>query len=305
MVTYISSAYDGQYPDGVVPVFDDAFPSAVTECISESSSPNIRSVCNDPYLIGYITDNELPWNLNTLDTYLTWRQDNPNRVAAEQWMADNKIAELTNDVRQRFTAWCMERYFTIVLNEIRKHDQNHMYLGCKFDDWNNVLLNRYAFETAGKYMDAVSIDFYYRWNIDPVLLRKWEQWSGKPCLITEWYVTGADSSLANTDCAGWEVQTQKERGFYYMSTVCDFVRSGVCVGWHWFRYKDIVSENANRGVFKADFSGYDDCLDMMRKTNANVYNLIGCSLKEEEGVSGMWNAPLLDFIADGSFGLDN
>ena len=44
-------------------------------------------------------------------------------------------------------------------------------------------------------------------------MNNWGEWSGKPFLITEWYVKGEDSGLPNATGAGWNVPTQDDRNF--------------------------------------------------------------------------------------------
>jgi len=45
----------------------------------------------------------------------------------------------------------------------------------------------------------------------------WTGESGKPFLVTEWYTKGEDSGYPNTSGAGWNVPTQRDRGWFYQN----------------------------------------------------------------------------------------
>ena len=44
--------------------------------------------------------------------------------------------------------------------------------------------------------------------------------------------------MKNLTGAGWTVATQQERGWFYQNFTLALIESQVCVGWHWFKYKD-------------------------------------------------------------------
>ena len=71
-----------------------------------------------------------------------------------------------------------------------------MYLGSR--NTGEGRLDEEMFRVLGKYADAISINYYDSWTPDTKLLAMWERESGKPEIITEWYVKGADSGMPNT-----------------------------------------------------------------------------------------------------------
>ena len=62
------------------------------------------------------------------------------------------------------------------------------------------------------YHDVFSVNYYGYWEPDKRLLARWDAWSGKPIVQTEWYAKAEDvPGLANTYGAGCLVHTQANR----------------------------------------------------------------------------------------------
>ena len=206
----------------------------------------IAQYADDPYLIGYFVDNEIPWSNPALEG-------------------------------------CYEPYLAKVKAAIRRYDKNHLYLGCRFNNWKCELGSEEMFRIAGKYMDVVAVNHYGHWQPDVETFRMWERWSGRPIMVTEFYTKGVDSGLPNNTGGGWLVPTQDERGRFYENFVNELLKSGVCVGWHWFKYMDNDPTNtkadpsnidSNKGVVTWNYTRYEPLLRRMKALNAHVYGLI-------------------------------
>lgn len=111
----------------------------------------------------------------------------------------------------------------------------------------------------------------------------WEQWSGKPFLITEWYAKGEDSGLPNKTGAGWNVLTEMDRGYFYQNFTIDLLKSKSCVGWHWFTYQDNdpldlttdpSNRDSNKGIVNSNYMPYQPLLDNMKILNDHTFELI-------------------------------
>ena len=213
----------------------------------DSKISDIKRYVNDPYLIGYFVDNELPW-------------------------------------KEKALSGCYEAYLAKVKAALSKYDPNHLYLGCRFNKWDHELGREDMLRIAGKYMDVISVNHYAHWQPDVATLRKWEKWSGKPIMITEFYAKGEDSGLPNATGGGWLVRTQGDRGIFYENFVNELIKSKVCVGWHWFKYMDNdptdlktdpSNRDSNKGVVAWDFKRYDPLLAHMKRMNSHVYGLSG------------------------------
>ena len=243
---------------------------------------------SDPYLIGYFLDNEIQFKRSMLWKCLTWAKDHPNQRAAQAWLDARKgrkgctMRDVTEKDRLDFVAHCLDTYLGVVTRILRKYDANHMFLGSRFHLWDTEMRNPACFKVAGKYMDIISINHYNHWQPEQEDMKNWEAWSGKPFMVTEFYVKGEDSGLPNTTGAGWLVHTQDERGVFYQNFVNELLKGGTCVGWHWFKYGDNDPENlradpsnrdSNKGIVTWDFQRYMPLVNRMREINGCTYNL--------------------------------
>ena len=114
-------------------------------------------------------------------------------------------------------------------------------------------------------------------------MKKWEEWTGKPFMITEFYTKGMDSGLPNNTGAGWTVRTQKDRGYAYQHFCLALLEANNCVGWHWFKYQDNdptaegvdpSNRDSNKGIVDNDYNYYTGLVELMKELNVNAYRLI-------------------------------
>lgn len=280
---YAAAGWEG-YPYDFAMVFDPKFDSYV-----ESTLAKAATYKNDKYCIGYFIDNEIPWKDYALERCLTkWPATHQNHKAAQQWLDARKgksgctIVDATSSDKKAFIAYCLDIYLSKVTAALKKYDPNHLFLGCRFNQWNYELQNEEIFKVAGKYMDVISINHYQKWQPDQAAMLNWSTWSGKPFFVTEFYTKGLDSGLGNTTGAGWVVKTQRDRGLFYQNFVNELLKSGVCVGWHWFTYMDNDPTNtgsdssnidSNKGIVQWNFDRYDDLIGLMKQMNDCTYNL--------------------------------
>lgn len=265
-------------------VFDPEFDAYI-----ESEVAKIEPYKNDKYLLGYFTDNELPWVDDALDRHLQkLGKEEVGYKAAKKWLdarkgKDATIADITDEDRAAFTGFYFETYIKKVAAAVRKHDPNHLYLGCRFNQEDDELDNAEIFKVAGKYMDVVSVNHYRKWEPEQSVITSWEKWSGKPFIITEWYTKGEDSGLPNKTGAGWNVPTQKDRGYFYQNFVIELLKSKGCVGWHWFKYMDNDPDNlktdysnrdSNKGMVDSRYNYYTPLTESMDTFNHHTYQLI-------------------------------
>jgi len=238
---------------------------------------------DNQWLLGYYTDNEMPWSPKMLERYLALKENEPGRLAAEAWLKDNKINKdgITDAHRDAFLQFAAEKYFEITSSAIREADPNHMVLGARFHD--SVVNFDPIFVAAGKYCDIISVNYYRAWTPRPAQMSGWLQKSGKPFLITEWYAKAEDSGMANTGGAGWLVHTQKDRGLYYQHFALGLLANPGCVGWHWFRYADNDPDakgvdpsnlDSNKGIVTCRYEPYPPLLEAMKELNQRTYGLI-------------------------------
>lgn len=275
--TYQVPGHKG-YPNNVIFVFDAAF-----EEFCDQQAKKLVAYKDDANLFGYFSDNEMPLGIKNLDGYLTLKdQQDPGYIVAKKWIDDRGVdaTKLTDDDRHAFLAVVAEKYFSVVAKAIKKYDPNHMYLGCRFHGQQGNLAELWI--AAGKYTDAISMNYYNAWTPDQRLMAKWASWAGKPFMITEWYVKGDDAGLENTSGAGWVVKTQLDRGLFYQNFTLGLIESKNCIGWHWFKYMDNdplqkgaepSNTNANKGIINNNYELYAPLVEKMKELNLQMYHL--------------------------------
>ncbi len=268
------------FPNQTIFVFDPEF-QTFSDSLAKAEIYNLR---NDPNLLGYFSDNELPFSVNNLEGYLTLiNPADPGRLAAEKWLKDKGIMaeNITDKERNQFAGFVAEIYYKIVSEAIRKADPNHLYLGSRVHGRAKFVPE--IMKSAGKYCDVVSINYYGIWTPSSDHMSNWAKWTNKPFIITEFYTKAMDSGLANTTGAGYTVRTQKDRGMAYQDFCLALLESKHCVGWHYFKYQDndptakgVDPSNidSNKGIVNNDYDFYLPLVDKMSYLNNNIYNLI-------------------------------
>lgn len=235
---------------------------------------------DDPYLLGYFTDNELRWspdwrspNHLILD-YLSLPPEAEGKRALVDYLRGKyaKIEAFNEAWNTSFSSFddvlnlnappkgnllesdalgfleiLSRRYFQVCHDAIRKYDPNHLILGC-----------RYAFKPPDEalkgcigYSDVISINDY---GDEPPLkdLRFINELTGLPIMITEFSFKAMNSGLPNTKGAGVPLKTQGERADHYERYVRELISAQYVVGYHWFEHVDEPAE----GRFDGENSNY-------------------------------------------------
>ena len=266
------------YPNQAIFVFDPGF-----EEFARRHARQLEAYKDDPNLFGHFSDNEMPFRMSALEDFYNLPEHEPGHHGAKNWMKEKGITPdtATDQDREEFLAYVADRYFSIVSEAIKTYDPNHMYLGTRFHgNERNIKL---FMETAGKYLDVVSVNYYNRWTPEEDHMVNYTKWSGRPFIVTEYYTKGEDSGMPNQSGAGWIVRTQKDRGLFYQNFNLALLESGNCIGWHYFKYQDndptavgVDPSNidANKGIVDNDYRVWDDLVEKMREINTQVYDLI-------------------------------
>ena len=274
--------------NNTMPVFDPEFEEYADKKAEESTASRL----NDPDLLGYTTDNELPMQLSLLDNSLTV---DPSKAVnyytyACAWTflcnmtgKENPTGkDITDELRDLYRGFVWDRYYNVVCAAVRKYDPNHMLLGTRF--LTAVKDSKWVLRFAGLYLDCITINWYSAWEPQAEDLYDFSRYTGLPIMITEFYTKAMENegNLENTTGAGWIVQTQQDRGDFYQNYTLRLLECKNVVGWHWFQYgdndpagnpTDISSKDANKGIFSNSLKEYTDLTDDMVEINKNVYLL--------------------------------
>ncbi len=276
-------------------VFDPGF---VDYC--DEAAVCVEKHRDNPWILGYTSDNELPMDSNMLSNYLTLDYTNPvNRysyAAAWTWLTrmigKDNIAqeEIKNEHYELFRGFVWDRYYNVVCAAVRRHDPNHMLLGTRF--LTNVKNAEWVLRFASLYLDCMTINWYGQWQPDADDLKTLCERADLPIQITEFYTKAMDSGLANTRGAGWVVPTQQDRADFYQNFTLRVLECKNMVGWHWHQYldddpspaviyhpgtqvwRDQSNIDANKGIVDSGHRPYTELVEGMAEINKNVYRLI-------------------------------
>jgi hypothetical protein len=266
------------FAGGVPPIFHPEFPA----WCARYADKHLKELKEDPMILGYFSDNELPFNLDYLDHALALDASDPALAAMRQhaldWLkrergkpVEGEKLVVNEEDRSAYLAEAVTHYTQTVAGAIRAADPHHLYLGCRFHG--RALRQPGVFKSAGAFLDVISVNYYHAWTPKAEDLALWSQASGRPVLITEFYAKGADSGLDNTTGAGWLVKTQEDRGKFYQNFTLALLEARNVVGWHWFKLQD--SAASNQGVLNKTRQPYAPLLDAMNDVNRRVYPVTG------------------------------
>lgn len=286
--------YDRAFEDDTYNRLVLAFEPKFQEYVEELAREKCALFADDRHFVGYYLDNELP--------FVAYENSNPRlgvelqqflelpapydgaRRFAEAFMQQEGIASkeaITPAHREKFRAAVADHYYKVTTEAVRKADPHHLILGSRLHDWSKYTQGIVA--ACARYCDAVSLNYYARWQPEPGFMADLAAWCGdKPFIVTEFYVKGADASAKgctydNLNGGGWLVRTQKNRGEFYQNFCLRLLETRNCAGWMHFEYCDSCEGGlcSNKGLVSVDYAPYEDFLSAMKRFHANLYPLAG------------------------------
>ncbi len=250
--------------------FDPRFPEAVDQSLRSLAGERR----NDPWLIGYFVDNELPWGFmrNERTRYalaieaLSLGAASPaKRALVEQLKAryggieklnaawNARVAsweellekpyshegDLTAAEREDMGAFVKElalRYFRTIRDTLKKYDPNHLYLGARF-----AWLVREDFAWTTTEVEEVAAQYCDVIGFNIYLPRVDARWDflnrlDKPVIIGEFNFGALDRGMFYPGVLGASSQTDRAR--MYQEYVRSVVDHPAFVGCHFFKYGD-------------------------------------------------------------------
>ena len=273
--------------NNTLPVFDPDFESFTDTRVASLVTPD------DPYLIGYTSDNELAIEEHMLMDYLTidpTKEVNYYSYAcAWYWFTQMTGKEnptntdITNELSDIFRGFVWDRYYYVVSTALKKHDPNHMFAGTRY--LNEVKESGWILRVSGEYLDMITINWYGAWEPQAEYVYDFARYADAPFFVSEFYAKSSDTedNLACTSGGGFFVKTQEDRGLFYQNYTLRLLEAKNCVGWLWFQYADndptgnptdVSSIDANKGIVSNTHKEYTELTERMTKINKNSYMLI-------------------------------
>jgi len=282
-----SEGYWGKFPD----VFDPGFSDKVRRAMQDKRGGS----ANDPWCIGYFSDNEMSWGDDTSLALGALRSPG-DQTAKSVFIADLKAKY--GDIENLNTAWgtrhdswdallsnrtapdpgkaradltafyskAAETYFRTVRDAVKAVAPNQLYLGCRFA-WVNDLADL----AAGKYCDVISYNLYRRSVADFK-----NPSNDKPLIIGEFHFGALDRGMFHPGLV--PVENQAARAQAYKDYVSGALRHRQFVGTHWFQWMDEPTtgrvydeENYQIGFLDVADTPYPETIAASREVGAGLY----------------------------------
>ena len=255
-------------------MFHPAFAAFCDDLAAKRCAP-----CRDDRdLLGYFLDNELAWwGTGALDEGLfeyvrTLPETHSARKALETFVGGRTA---THAVKLGFLALAAERYFAITTQAVRRHDPNHLILGCRFAGMEGA--HETVWRVAAKYCDVVSFNIYPFADLErqsvccglgertmTEVFDYYGRLTGKPLFISEWSFPAMDTGRLCRWGAGQRLPTQTERVAAVELFVKTMLASPWVVGYDFYKWKDQPAdggkaanpEDCNYGVVRESGEPY-------------------------------------------------
>ncbi|MHB8635927.1 MAG: hypothetical protein ACYC96_05585 [Fimbriimonadaceae bacterium] len=250
--------------------WDDLYSPNSERSMHAAARTLIPPLHDDPFLIGYCTDNELGWWDDTLFlSYFKMPASAPGKQALltslkshyhgdfasfqKEWnttaasfsalAAAQKITLKagTHGITavHAFNAVLARHYYTLVRHLVRLYDKHHLILGDRYCQYYNLE----TAEAAKPFVDVISTNEGADWvdgGYTHFQLDTLHRLTGKPVLITEFYFAAQENQSGDRNSGkGFPtVQTQGERARGFAACVRHFASLPYVVGAHWFQFTD-------------------------------------------------------------------
>jgi len=250
---------------------------------------------NDPWILGWIFENENGWGYGTFDEMLGKDSDWPCKRAFISFLADHHDGDLTqvaetlgvaaesldeladlpldpqkisNELRGEFIRLASELYYRTLSELIKEYDPNHLFLGSALvftgcPEW---------VEGSIPYVDVLSFNAY---SHDASLHDGYNKYD-KPRIIPEF-----GFSVLGRGLGGWDfAPDHKARGLVYRHFVEQVAAHPYIIGLGYFKafddFPDIgfqPAENFNMGVVNTCDQPYHEMVEQVKIANERVYDI--------------------------------
>lgn len=271
----------------------DMWDPAIVKTMDQIARDQITPLKDEGRVIGYFSDNEQGWWEGAL---FDWAWKGPGtrghllQVLRERYpnwpslakdfepVGAGSLSELAKAGRlylrpggngmpavQAYMKVLAGRYYSLCRSIIKRYDPKALYLGDRY------ISNFYPEVAAASapFVDVVSTNLNADWNdgtFAHFYLPTLERLTGKPIMITEYYMAAKENRSGNkNDSSGFPVvQTQVQRADGFKRQTEYFARQPYVVGAHWFQYYDEPKngrgdgENYDMGLVDVENQPYEE-----------------------------------------------
>lgn len=285
-----SDGWWGQFPD---PFHPDFRANLIREC-----RKNAAGVADDPYCIGFFSDNELAWGKGGRLAHAVLKA--PAALAAKQHFVQylqRKYAAIENLNRawkcnrkdwndllhsrdtvppenhpdtEELTGFLARQLFSVCRDTIKQFAPQKLYLGTRFSTRHGDAVER----AAAEYCDVVTFNRYSR-SVEELDLP--EGAKDTPIMIGEYHFGGLDRGMFHGGLQ--TVNTQQERAAAYEKYIVSALQNPRMVGAHWFQFADqpttgrFEGENFQIGFVSITDTPYETIIRKSREIGDKLYQL--------------------------------
>jgi hypothetical protein len=238
----------------VIPGMFDVFRPDFAATFNKGIQDGVKDSAKDPWCIGYFVHNELGWSSDPVGFVGRILSADPSMATKQEFLktlraafpdvaafdaktgahfadwdavaANRSEVPLTGiaEIADAFYSRYCERYFETVDSAIHKYAPGRLYLGCR---WN--VSNLLVIRAAARYCDALSFNVY---ESDVNGLRPADV--DKPLLVSEFHFGDLDRGMFSTGLQG--ASDEQDRADKYRCYVTSALRNPYVVGTHWFAF---------------------------------------------------------------------
>ncbi|MFC1734654.1 hypothetical protein ACFL1X_00950 [Candidatus Hydrogenedentota bacterium] len=234
------------------------YPNVFSSDFADWSDYLAREHCalmaDDPYLIGYAFCAMPGFTKSDFDHVKTWASD----------------LDLETDAGRKELTRIVVQYFKVITDAIRRYDSNHLILGDRFNGMNQ--LTDYLLEAIAPFIDVFSMNLNGVFDEVNPTTEKVASLTGLPVYMSDSAFLAPTELLKVQPGNSTYCEDQAERGRKYQEFARKNFKSPHVVGWSWCAYL----ENRIRcsGIRNCMDEPYEDCTNLMREFNEQVYETI-------------------------------
>jgi len=245
---------------------------------------------NNPWIIGYVFENENGWDYDTIDLVMDKPAPCPARDALAKFFYDRykggkafSKTNLSKKDKSDFLRLASRTYYKTIREILNRYDGNHLFLGSALSH-----LGCEEWATGGiEFLDALTFNSY---SDDPKLHAVYDKYE-KPRILTEFGL-----SVFARGLGGWTFcPDHRTRGLKYRQMVESFAANPYVVGFGWFKMGDDLAdiggysgygENFNLGLRNICDQPYWKAIENIRIANRNIYDIRTCPTASDRQIPG-------------------
>lgn len=275
-------------------VFDPDFKRNIIAAMKEQHG----STVNDPWCIGYFSDNELKYGAPAFYAEALFNEG-PSAAKKELvkrlQSAYGDIVKLNQLLKTDYASWdavaaekkkidstplsaiteklwkdAIETYFKTFAAAIKETAPGRLYLGTRFHGVFKVPL-----AMATKYCDVVSFN-YYEYNVGENDVRTFSE--DKPTMVGEFHFCAPDRGMWGLGICF--TGDQQDRAYNFERYMNSAFKNPICVGAHWFTFNSQPltgrgrdGENFQTGIVDITDNPYSELRDSFRKMADKMYTI--------------------------------